>query len=90
MRLFDSIARHHTKFQGKIRIRRKIIMSIKWKDTFSSFLTYDSQIALQSATQNFKFNLEFSEYRLERVSSPQTDTMTGAIYFRQLSNKSQF
>ena len=33
----------------------------------SYFLALDFQIALQSATQIFKFKFEFSEYRLERV-----------------------
>ena len=37
------------------------------KQIFFSFLAYDFQIALQSATQDFMFKFEFSEYRFERV-----------------------
>ena len=37
MRLFGSTAKHHTKFQGEIQIRRKIIINKKWKFRFSSF-----------------------------------------------------
>ena len=40
---------------------------MKKKKRFSTFLAKDFQKALQIATQNFKFKLEFSEYHLEGV-----------------------
>ena len=41
------------------------------ENVFSSFLAQDFEIALQSATKNFKFKIDFSEYRFERVKRPQ-------------------
>ena len=67
MKMFNSIAKHNTKFQGKNRIRRKVVLNKNLKIRFASFLAKDIQIALQIATQNFKFKVEFLEYRFERV-----------------------
>ena len=67
IRVLNSIARHHTKFQGKVRIRRKIVINKILNNRFYSLLAQYFQIALQSTATKFKFNFKFSENRFERV-----------------------
>ena len=68
IRLSNSIAKRHKKFQVKIPIRIKIGINQIWTNRFYSFYAYDFQIALQSETQNFKVKLELAFFWLEKVN----------------------
>ena len=63
MKLFNRISKHHTKLQGEVRIRRKIVINKKCKNRFSSFSAKEFQIALLTTTQNFKYKFEFSKFK---------------------------
>ena len=67
MKLSNSNANHNTKFHVEVRINRKLDEIEKRMDILSYFFSKDFQIALRSATQNFKLKLDSAVYRLERV-----------------------